>query len=314
MGHQITKKSTPRRGSLQYYPIKKSQRPFHRLESHVTLEDGELSLFAGYKAGMRQAIYVDNDKDSPTFKTEIISPVTIIETPPLLVAAARFYKDGKSIGDVWTEADKNIERRVKYKPNNADFDELSKKASDARLIVSTMPWKIGLKKTPELFEVDIGGDINKKLEKIKSLMGKEINASEFIKEGTFVDVGAVTKGKGFSGSVKRFGVKIYPVHASKSRRKAGNLGAESMAKVQFTVPQHGRLGFNSRTEYNKFVLKVLNDPMEANIPQGYYRYGNLNAPAMVLKGSVPGSPSRLIMIRKAIRPNKKLGPTKVTLI
>ena len=52
-----------------------------------------------------------------------------------------------------------------------------------------------------------------------------------------VDVGAITKGKGFQGSVKRYGVKIYPVHASKSRRKAGNLGAETMAKVQYTVPQ-----------------------------------------------------------------------------
>lgn len=314
MGHQITKKSTPRRGSLQYYPIRKSRRPFHTLRSHVILEDGELSAFAGYKVGMRQAAYIDNDKDSPTFKTEIISPVTIIEMPPLLAVAARFYREGNSIGETWTEADKNIERKIKYKPNNADMGELSKKASDVKLIVSTMPWKINLKKTPEMFEVDMGGNMNKKLEKIRSLMGKEIDVSESIKEGMFVDVGAVTKGKGFSGSVKRFGVKIYPVHASKSRRKAGNLGAEGMAKVQFTVPQHGRLGFNSRTEFNKFVLKILNNPAEANIPQGYHRYGNLNAQAMVLKGSVPGSPSRLVMIRKAIRPNKKLGPTKVALI
>ncbi len=314
MGHQITKKSTPRRGSLQYYPIRKSKRAFHPLRVHLELENGELATFAGYKVGMRQAIYIDNDKDSPTFKTELLSPVTIIEVPPLLVVAARFYKDGKSIGDVWAEVDKNVERRVKFKPNNANFDDLLHKASDIKLVASTMPWKIGLKKTPEIFEINLGGTLEQKTEKAKSLMGKEINVSDSIKEGTFVDVGAVTKGKGFTGSVKRFGVKIYPVHASKSRRKAGNLGAESMAKVQFTVPQHGRLGFNSRTEFNKLVLKILNEPNEANMPQGYYRYGNLNAPVIVLKGSVPGSTSRLLMLRKAIRPNKKLGPTKVTLI
>ncbi|MBE5729545.1 50S ribosomal protein L3 [Candidatus Parvarchaeota archaeon] len=314
MGHQITKKSTPRRGSLQYYPIRKSKRPFHTLRAHADLEKDELSTFAGYKVGMRQAVYIDNDKNSPTFKTELLSPVTILEVPPLLVVAARLYKDNMSIGEVWAEADKNVGRRVKFKPNNANLEELLKKASDVKLLVSTTPWKINLKKTPEIFEIELGGTLEQKAERAKSLLGKEINASDSIKEGTFVDIGGVTKGKGFTGSVKRFGVKIYPVHASKSRRKAGNLGAESMAKVQFTVPQHGRLGFNSRTEFNKLVLKILNDPAEANIPQGYYRYGNLSAPAIVLKGSVPGSTNRLLILRKAIRPNKKLGPTKVTLI
>ena len=148
----------------------------------------------------------------------------------------------------------------------------------------------------------------------KELLSKEIEASSVIKDGNFVDVASVTKGKGFTGSVKRYGVKIYPVHASKSRRKAGNLGAESMAKVQFTVPQHGRLGFNSRVEYNKFVFRVIKDADEVNIPSGYKRYGNVKGSAIILKGSVPGSASRLIMLRKAIRPTKKAEPVKVTVL
>ncbi len=226
MGHQITKKSTPRRGSLQYYPITKSKKPYNTFSSFVELETPQdVSVFAGYKAGMTHVSYVDNDKNSPTFKMEVISPATIIECPPLLVCAIRFYKNGVVFTEIWGEnLPKEIKRRV------------------------------------------------------------------------------------FTGSVKRFGVKIYPVHASKSRRKAGNLGAETMAKVQYTVPQHGRLGFNSRVEYNKFVLRVFKDGKELNDKNGLYRYGYLSSSAVLLKGSVPGSTGRLV------RPIKKSEPVKVNLI
>lgn len=315
MGHQITKKHTPRRGSLQYWPITKARRPYNTFTSFPKLEDGELGLFGGYKVGMLQVTYIDPDKNSPTFKTEIMSPATIIESPPLLVASVRFYSKGLPIGEVWGKGlNKDIQRKVKFKEENANFDELSKKADDLRLIVSSQPWLIGLKKKPEIFEVPIGGSLQSKIDKAKSLLGKEIDVSSVFRDGEFVDVASVTKGKGFTGSVKRFGVKIFPVHASKSRRKAGNLGAETMAKVQFTVPQHGRLGFNSRVEYNKYLFKIVKDPNEINPKGGFTNFGVVKSTAILVKGSVPGSAKRFVILRKALRPTKKGEPTKVSVV
>ncbi len=315
MGHQITKKSTPRRGSMQYYPIKKSKRAYNTFSNIRNLEKNEIAEFAGYKVGMLQLTYVDSDKNSPTFKMEVMTNATVIEVPPLLVCAVRFYKNGSSISEAWgTGLNKFIMRKVKFKENNKAIDDFNGKFDDLRLIVSTQPWKINLKKKPEIFEISVGGKLEEKISFSKELLGKEIDVSSVIKDGNFIDVASVTKGKGFTGSVKRYGVKIYPVHASKSRRKAGNLGAETMAKVQFTVPQHGRLGFNSRVEYNKFVFRVIKNPEEANIKSGYKRYGNLNSSVLIIKGSVPGSTGRLIIMRKAIRPTKKAEPVKVNLL
>ena len=315
MGHQITKKSTPRRGSMQYYPIKKSKRPYNSFNNFKDLEKDEVGGFAGYKAGMLQLTYIDSDKNSPTFKMEVMTNATIIECPPLLVCAARFYKNGVTAGESWGSGlNKFVQRKVKFKENNKTISDFKDKSDDIRLLLSTQPWKIGLKKKPEVFELAIGGSLEEKINSINNILGKELEVSSVIKDGNFLDVAAITKGKGFTGSVKRYGVKIYPMHASKSRRKAGNLGAESMAKVQYTVPQHGRLGFNSRVEYNKFVFKVVKDPEEVNISSGYKRYGNLKGSALVLKGSVPGSAGRLIMLRKAIRQKKKAEPVKITLL
>lgn len=300
---------------MQYYPIKKSRRAFNNNTNFGSLGAKEFSGFAGYKAGMLQVSYIDGDKNSPTFKSEVITNATLVECPPLIVSAIRFYKDGKTVGESWASGlNKNVSKRVKYKENNASPDDLKAKSDDLRILVSTQPWLIGLKKKPELFEMGVGGNLEDKYASAKESLGKELDISSIIKDGSFVDVSAVTKGKGFTGSVKRFGVKIFPEHASKSRRKAGNLGAESMAKVQFTVPQHGRLGFNSRVEYNKFVLKIVKTPEDINIKKGYTRYGNLSGTTLVLKGSVPGSAGRLVIIRKAIRQVKKLEPVKVNFI
>ncbi len=300
---------------MQYYPIKKSRRAYNTISNFKGLEKNEIGGFAGYKVGMLQLTYIDSDKNSPTFKMEVMTNATILEAPPLLVCAARFYRNGITFGESWGSGlNKFVQRKVKFRENNKNMDDFKGKADDIRLLVSTQPWKAGLKKKPEIFEVGVGGSFDEKFSTVKDILGKDIDVSSVIKDGNFVDVAAITKGKGFTGSVKRYGVKIYPVHASKSRRKAGNLGAETMAKVQYTVPQHGRLGFNSRVEYNKFVFRVIKDPEEANIPSGYKRYGNLKSSAIVLKGSVPGSAGRLIIMRKAIRPTKKAEPVKITLL
>jgi large subunit ribosomal protein L3 len=315
MAHQITKKHNPRRGSLQYYPIVRNSRAYVNPLNYANLNDKEIGGFAGYKVGMIHLGFIDENKNSPTFKSEVVTAATIIECPPLLVCGARFYGDSNSVGEVWGAGiHKNVLKKVKFKENNAKSEDLKKIAKDVRLIVSTQPWLIGLKHKPEIFELGIGGNLDSKAELTNQLLGKQVEINSVLRDGELIDVAAVTKGKGFAGSVKRYGVKVYPVHASKSRRKAGNLGAESMAKVQFTVPQHGGLGFNSRVEYNKFILKIVKDPAEINRGEGYKNYGKLKASSLVVRGSVPGSAGRLIIFRKALRPVRKAEPVKVNFI
>ena len=59
-----------------------------------------------------------------------------------------------------------------------------------------------------------GRNINQLFQFGKELLGKTISINEVFREGDFVDVGAVTKGKGFQGPVKRWGVRILQHKAS----------------------------------------------------------------------------------------------------
>jgi large subunit ribosomal protein L3 len=164
--------------------------------------------------------------------------------------------------EAWVkELPKGIERKTKVKPNEEKISEIEKnldKISKLKLIVATQPKLSGLgKKKPEIFEVEIGGkDLKEKLDFAKQLLGKEIRASDVFKQGEYVDVIAVTKGKGNAGPVERFGIFVQSRHAKEKRRHVGTLGQEQPGKVRHTVPMAGQLGFQTRTEFNKRVLKI----------------------------------------------------------
>ncbi len=290
----------PRAGSLQFYPIKRSNRHFHAFNNLIS--DSGISYFAGYKVGMISVKYNDPYKNSPTYKQEIVEPATVIEVPPLLVVGIRFYKNKRSIGEIWAETNntKYVLRAHKFKPNNKKPEDYEGKYDDLRLIVSTQPWLISLKKTPEVFELPIGGSLEDKKKIAFSKLGKEITINEVFKSGDFVDVAGVTKGKGFSGAMKRYKMRLLPWKAEKKRRRPGAYGTEGMSKSIYTIPQAGRLGYNKRTEYNKLILGIM------NINKEFIRYGVPKATTVIIKGSVPGPEKRLVVFRKAIRNKIKL--------
>jgi large subunit ribosomal protein L3 len=129
MAHKISKKKSPRRGSLQYWPRKRAKRPY----PSVSNWQGEGFLgFAGYKAGMTHAIVVDNRKTSPTKGEKVSMPVTIIEVPSLKILGIRFYKNKKTIGEIWTDKiDKNFERKVTRTPKKKETKERKQKNTTA---------------------------------------------------------------------------------------------------------------------------------------------------------------------------------------
>lgn len=330
MGHKSGRAKRPRHGSLQYWPRKRAKRIYPRV-SYPECEELKILGFAGYKAGMSHGIFVDNRKTSPTKGEQIFIPFTVLEVPPLRVFGVRFYGSSPygfyTIGEVISEKlDKELERKIcvgkkkkkkeeKKRKTFEDYEKVIDEIADIRLIVHTQPKLIKLKKKPEIFEIAIGGkDIKEKFEYAKSLLGKEIKITDVFKEGEQVDVVAVTKGKGTQGSVKRFGVKILPPKTEKIRRKAGVLSPTTPKKTPFTALQFGQLGFHTRTEFNKWILKIGEDGKEITPKGGFVNYGIVRGSYILLKGSIPGPKKRLICLRKAKRPRRNIPPQPPQLI
>jgi large subunit ribosomal protein L3 len=305
----------PRRGSLGYWPRKRTSRIYPHLTAYPEAEKAKVLGFAGYKAGMAHAVVVDTRKNSPSFGQEIAMPITILDCPPLKVLGLRVYqkttKGLEALTEIWVkDLPKDLARKVNAKPSKEEkIGEIEKnleRISKVRAIVSTQPRLSGIgKKKPEVFEVEIGGkDSKEKFDFAKQLLGKEVATKDVMREGELVDFVGVTKGKGMAGTVKRFGIRIQVRHAKKKLRHIGTLGPQTPGKVRWTVPQAGQLGFFRRTELNKRILKIGENGSEINPKSGFKNYGIIKSNYIVVEGSIPGSKKRLVMIRSAIRPSK----------
>ncbi len=324
----MVKDHRPRRGSMGFYPRKRAKSIVARVRTWVDPLIGKPMLlgFAGYKAGMAHVVMIEDRPTSPLYGKEIVVPVTIIDCPPLYVCGIRFYKATPygllTMTEVWAnnikEAHPDVERVVTL-PEKLEFniDEVKKKVLDnldvieeIRAIVATRPRLSGIgKKTPEVFEIPIGGVLDKVklIEYAFSILGKDINVTDVFKEGWYVDVISITKGKGTAGVIKRFGVKEKPRWHKhrKGSRKIGSVGPQKPA-VMFTTPMAGQLGFHQRTEYNKRILKIGLDGSEVTPAGGFKHYGVIKGPYVVLAGSVPGPPKRLVKMRFPVRPRPNL--------
>lgn len=304
----------PRSGSLAFSPRKRAKSIIPRIRSWPECNEVRIQGFAGYKAGMTHVIMIDDRRNSPTYGEEIAMPVTVIETPPMKVAGVRVYRRtqyGLEIaGEVWADnLDKYLGRRLNLPKKAPDVDKVRVDGiAEVRVITYTQPYLItGVpKKIPDVMEQRVGGNVEEALEYAISKLGKEIRISEVFQEGQLIDVIAITKGKGFQGPVKRWGViTLDAKHARSSKhRRVGTLGPWTPARVRWTVPQAGQMGFHQRTEYNKRILKIGENGEEITPKGGFVHYGVIRSDYVLVSGSVPGSVKRLIRMRDAIRPPK----------
>ncbi len=354
MGHR--KHSAPRHGSLGVRPRKRAADIVPRVRSwpEVASEQPLLLGFAAYKAGMTHAIVIDDRPDSYTSGKEIFMPLTVLETPPMIVLAVRGYRYDttygyRTIGEVWRspiEALENVASKFatspfinkepkdivrgylkglrkrlpslvkpdeaseyKYKFLEKNWEQqleklFSEKVDDVRAILSTVPIISGVgKKKPELIEVKIGGgkDISERIEYAKKILGTYITVFDVFKPGQFVDVIGVTKGKGFQGVIKRFGVKELP-RWHKHRKGSRKIGSRSPGfGTVSTTPQPGQMGFHRRTEYNKRIIMMGENGIEVTPAGGFVGYGIVKTHYIALQGSVIGPRKRLIVLRHPIR-------------
>ena len=131
--------------------------------------------------------------------------------------------------------------------------------------------------------------VKKKLLEFKNFdkeikLGDKISVENFA-EGEFVDVSALSKGKGFQGVVKRhgFGGVGQATHGQHNRLRApGSIGAASYpARVFKGMRMAGQMGNQKVKILNLRVIKVV---PEKNI--------------LILKGSVPGPKDAYVTIQK----------------
>jgi large subunit ribosomal protein L3 len=170
-------------------------------------------------------------------------------------------------------------------------------------VVATQPTKSGMrKKKPDVFEIALGGGYTKKIEYALSILGKEISAKDIFSKGEAIDVVAVTKGYGFTGPVKRFGIKLQRRKDQQMHRHAGSVGSVTPRMISWTVPLAGQYGFLKRTEYGKRILLLDSKPDSINTKGGLLGYGLVKGDYILIEGSVPGTKKRLIRIRKSVRP------------
>ncbi len=196
-----------------------------------------------------------------------------------------------------------MKRKVKASKKN---NEVPENYDYLRLVVYSQPKLTCLgKKKPDMIEVNVGGSKEEALAKAQELLDKEIRITDFIKENALVDVHGVTKGQGFSGVVKKFGVKTLQHKAEKTKRGIGTMGAWTTKKVQYTVAQPGKFGYHLRTEYNKKCLKISDNPEEINPKGGFVRVGEVKNDYLLIEGSVVGSRKRPITLTLPVRPRKK---------
>ncbi len=112
-------------------------------------------------------------------------------------------------------------------------------------------------------------------------VGQEIKADLF-QAGDFVDVIGVSKGRGFSGGIKRWGFSRWPMsHGHPEHRRTGSIGqASTPGRVARGKRMPGRHGGK---RVNAANLKVVAARPDDNL--------------LLVKGAVPGPANSLVLVR-----------------
>ena len=117
-------------------------------------------------------------------------------------------------------------------------------------------------------------------------LGQELTAEVF-EEGAEVDVTGTTKGKGFAGTIKRWGFKSYRrTHGShKNERRPGSVGAcATPSRILKGKRMAGRMGHVTSTVQN---LTIVSADAENGV--------------LAIKGAIPGPKGGIVLVRSAVK-------------
>ncbi|MGB9635333.1 MAG: 50S ribosomal protein L3 [Candidatus Micrarchaeia archaeon] len=316
----MPKANASRKGSLAFRPRKRASTFNARIRNWPTYRKPSLLGFAGYKAGMLHFAYNEDQPNSPLKGKEVSAMGTLIEVPPIHVYGIRAYKKTsygmRLLGDFFVKDDPQLKKaRIKIRKGKeiSELDKYLEEISDVRALVFTNPSMTSIgKKTPERIELGVGGDsVKSKVEYLKSIIGKDVNVEDVLEKGSYVDVIGVTKGKGWQGVVKRFGIAIQRRKATGKRRHLGNLGSWHPPIVEYTIAQAGQMGLHKRTILNNLVVDM-GTPDKIDMNGGIINYGVIKTRYILIKGSIPGPKKRLVKLRRSLRKPISKRDLKVT--
>ena len=299
-------RKTPRKGSLQFWPRKRASKFLPRVNWIAISSGKNLKGFICYKAGMASAYVKDNTPDSMTKGKKISVPATILECPTMKIFSARFYKNGKVVGEIISEnPDKELKRKLKIpKKKTQKIDDFKEEYDDVKVLCYSQVKKTGIKNTPDLSEIGLAGNLDEKISFIKEKLGKEISVLDVFENNNLVDLRGLTRGKGFSGPVKRFGITLKSHKSEKGRRRPGSLGPWHPARVTFRVPMAGQLGMFTRAVYNNKIIKVGKSEDEKEL-KNIHNFGDVKTDYIILRGSVQGPAKRQLLVTYPLRETKK---------
>jgi large subunit ribosomal protein L3e len=84
-----------------------------------------------------------------------------------------------------------------------------------------------------------GGKVADKVDFVTALFEKDVSIDTVFNKDEMIDIIGVTKGKGFTSTIKRFGTKKLPRKTHRGLRRVGCVGAWHPARIRFEVPRAG---------------------------------------------------------------------------
>ena len=198
-----------------------------------------------------------------------------------------FTKEGKLIPVTVIEVEPNVVTQIKTVEKDG-YDAIQLGAQTIREKLSNMPELGHVKKantTPKRFLREIRGvNVN------DYTLGQTIGVDIF-EAGEIVDVTGTSKGKGFSGAIKRWHYIIGPKgHGSGYHRGAGSYATNGRTnnRIHLGKKSAGHHGNDTTTILNLLVVGV---DVERN--------------ALLDKGAIPGPKKSIVVVRSAIKEQRK---------
>ena len=346
MSHR--KFSCPRKGCLGFLPRKRTKHHRGRIRAFPKDDKSKaphFTAFGGFKAGMTHILRDVDRTKAKLDKKEKVEAVTVLETPPLKVVGLVGYvetpRGQRALATVWANhLDKGTVRRFyknwvrskqkafsRYQAENKDakkvevqLNRIKKYCTSVRAICHTQQnlLKNVRQKKNHVFEIQINGGktIADKVNFAHGFFEKEFRVDNVFAQNELVDVIGVTKGKGFAGVMKRWGVRHLQKKSHRGYRKVGSIGAWHPSRVAWSVARAGQEGYFHRTEINKKIYRIGKgerggaknnattdaDLTEKNITPmgGFPHYGVVRDDFLLIKGCCVGPRKRFVMLRKGL--------------
>lgn len=196
-----------------------------------------------------------------------------------------FSKDGKLVPVTVIEVEPNVVTQVKTIENDGynAIQLATVTVKEKHSNKASMGHTKKANTAPKRFLKEIRGvDTN------SYTLGQELTASLF-EAGEVVDVTGISKGKGYQGVIKKNNQSRGPMgHGSKYHRGVGSLGTMLPKRVLKGKALPSHMGDVQTTIQNLEIIKV---DMDEN--------------CILVKGSVPGAKKSLVLIKTAVKTDKK---------